>query len=455
MPRVQAHRLFELFEQDMQQQQDRPRIQAENKEACPGGYRQWFRGALGLAESHGGILERDEKRKEFSAFDVDIADVTASFLGKRGRTPTYGDMLQLMMASHHARMAHQSARFVEAEGHVVLPSHFAHISAYTDTVFGLLDAMQLEAYEDPEFIGDQFFENKETRTNGGYLIGVYNDGQSDDDLADGEPYGTVGLKESRVHIPDNQRRGNVIQLNVKDMIFDRTGTVQEKAKKSGEAVRRKKERKQARTFMGIDNIYSRDGVSNNTYLDTAGTTPNNYVNSAVVPLVSYESIDTALQTMLFNTDPFTGFEIPFPGPYEVAVFPQHWYRLESIARQTELETRVLTGSTSSGAGATTVIRRFSQVPYDIQPMRLSPFWFNLLNASVGSGATTIERWFLGKFKRCFQYRTLIPYQSAEAPLSSEDVRRDIVFINVSFEHGTPAVIEPRYSGMFTADDITP
>jgi hypothetical protein len=62
---------------------------------------------------------------------------------------------------------------------------------------------------------------------------------------------------------------------------------------------------------------------------------------------------------------------------------------------------------------------------------------------------------MGKFKRGFAYRTLVPFQSGEAPLSSEDTRRNIVMIRYSQEIGTPMVKEPRWAGMFSSEDLSP
>ena len=132
MPRVQAHKLFSLFEQDG----------ANGSLRAEGGYEKWVRRAFGLAEGDDG-LRRDDSLQEFSAKDVDFADLTRAFLGRgRPHGPTVAEVTRMLRQAPLLRMA-----FAESEGHVVLPSHFSNVSAYVATVFGLLDAMTLEGYD--------------------------------------------------------------------------------------------------------------------------------------------------------------------------------------------------------------------------------------------------------------------------------------------------------------------
>jgi hypothetical protein len=135
-------------------------------------------------------------------------------------------------------------------------------------------------------------------------------------------------------------------------------------------------------------------------------------------------------------------------PYEVAVMPHQWLEVMTIAKATEVETR-----TQSAVQ----IRRSQNPLYAISPMKLTRLWYNLMLDSLGSGSDTNapNRWWMGKFKKAFCYRQLVPFQSVEAPLSSEDVRRDIILVRVSMEHGVPFTKEPRYSYMGTSEDITP
>lgn len=435
---IHGEKLYNIFEQAVNEPENSTNPRGLN------GYRERLRAMLGIVEQADGGMSLDLKTREMDPREFSFAEVAQEFLPRRFRAK---DVPAMIYTAQQMRMT----QIAEAEGYVVLPSHFSAISAFSDTVAGLMDAMILEGYMEPDYNGDDFFETVESRMNGGKMIGVMNDGEAGDDLLDGEPYPTVGLKETFVDIPDNKRRGNTIQLNLKTLIYDRTDQIQDACVKAGNAVKRIRHLDQGRVFMGITNTYSRDGNASNTYLDARGDIPNDYINSALIDLEDWTDIDEAVQIMESNTDPGTGFEVEFGEPYAVAVMPQQWLKLQTIVRATEVETR-----TQSAVE----IRRASNPLYSIAPMKLSRSWYNLLLASLGSGSDTNapQRWWLAPkagFKKAFKYRQIIPFQSNEAPLSSEDVRRDIILIRVAMEHGVAFTAEPRYAGMFSVEDLTP
>lgn len=422
---IRGEKLFGLFEQAMNAN---PQTPAEKELAGPAGYARTLRRMLGIVESEtGGDPTIDPARREFDAREVSFGELYNAF---KPRRMSHGE---LPMAMYRTQML----GLAEAEGHVVMPSHFANISAFSATVSGLLDAMILEAYVQPAFKADELFTSEDSRMNGGNAIGIMNDGEAGDELNYGEAYPTVGLKETKVLIPENQRRGNTIQVNELDFVYDRTGKIQQMADNAGTAVRRLKEIACAKVFLGIVNTYSRDGVAANTYLKTAGFVPANYVNSlGSLPLTAYTVIDTATQTLAQNRDPGTGFEIDIPKPIQVAVMPQRYLNLLTVTRATEVEVRTTDQ---------TVIRRAESPLPGIAPVELPMLYYNLLVASGVSTTNAVERWYAGNFKKTFKYRVIVPFESREAPLSSEDVRRDIVLIKIAREIGRPWVWEPRYT----------
>ncbi len=150
------------------------------------GYRGQLREMFGITEDDNGqpVLNRSERL--IDPLHLDAREIAMTFLGRS----VGGSDIRRAFA-----LAEQYGRFEESEGAVVLPSHFARISAFTDTVAGLVDALTMEAYTAPEFIGDSLMEVKQERVNGGKMIGVMNDGNVSGDLLDGEPFPTVGLKK--------------------------------------------------------------------------------------------------------------------------------------------------------------------------------------------------------------------------------------------------------------------
>jgi len=432
------------------------------KGSGPAGYRQEVRKLLGISESvETGEPTIDRSARAIHPKDFSFQEVAHTFLGS-----DYAGRIS------EALSMGGSLRLQEAEGGVVLPSHFANISAFSDTVGGLIDVMILEAYNSPEFIGDEFFEVKEARVQGGKIIGVRNDGNVSDNLLDGEPYPTVGLGETYVHIPDNQRFGNTVQLNKKVFIYDRTDQIQAAAEAAGYAVRRNREIRQADCVLGRTNTYSRDGVDTNTYrtavLGTKSTVndtlPNDFVNAKTgLTLNDWQDLNEALQILGANKDPATGFEISIdPSQAVMFVSPHRLLNTKTILGATE--TQIRTPAANAAIIAYPERLRNSPNPIAEYGMRVvsSRIWYNrllLAGTNIAAGATGALNattalgdeatkaqtfWQVGMFKRAFIYRQILPFSTVQAPLSSEDVRRDIVAVYVASEHGVPFCREPRY-----------
>lgn len=427
MALIRGEKLVNLFEQTMNAKP------GDEDRGVPG-YTRTVRRMLGIVEGSGMTEPRiDHAAREMAPTDFSFGELWRAFKPRRMSDG------ELPMAMYRTQML----GLAEAEGHVVMPSHFANISAFSATVAGLLDAMIIDAYVQPQFKGDQFFPEEDSRMDGGNAVGIMNDGEAGDNLNYGEAYPTVGLKETKVSVPTNQRRGNTIQINELDFVFDRTQKIQEMAVNAGTAVRRLKEIAQAKVFLGITNNYSRDGNTADTYQKVAGFVPVNYVNAlGTLPLTGFADIQTAKVTLSSNRDPGTGFEIEMPTPIQVAVMPQNILNLMTIARATEIETR----STDQ-----TRIFRAENPLFAVEPVELPMLWYNLLVASGVSTTNAAGRWYAGDWRKTFRYRRIIPFESREAPLSSEDVRRDIVLIRVAREIGVPFAWEPRYSFQATVE----
>jgi hypothetical protein len=447
----------------------------------PVAFRRHLHSILGLTEN----LETHEPMIDLNARTVNAKDFDLAEVARELLPAEFQGLGNVRKAFQLAEQMRPLA-LAEAEGGAVGASHFAHISAFSDTIGGLIDAIIFEGYQSPEFIGDELVETRDARVQGGYAIGARNDGGVSDNPTLGEPYPTVGLSETRVHIPDNIRNGIALQIREDAFIYDRTGQIQEAAQNAGYSVRRLKELRIADCILGKTNTYSRDNVNSNTYRTATGSTagasttkgengtyPMAYCNHAVsTPLTEWRDLNTAAMTLGGNKDPATGFEIAVrPAESILLVMPHQELLANTILSASGLQTRVTYPvATQSSAVNLDVRNHANPIANFARKVMASWIWYNRLmlagtnatqaadsaathvnDATLKVGATTAANaqavWLWGQFSRAFKYRQIIPFETFQAPLSSEDSRRDIVAVYVSREWGTPWVMEPRYVWM--------
>lgn len=381
-------------------------------------------GLLGISEGADGQKRIDYKARALNPREFSLQEVAYGLLGR--------DYMSRIREAFHVAQVY---RLYEADGHAVLPSHFSNINAFTSTVTGLLEAMVLEALDNPEFIGDQMVQTEPTRVNGGKAIGVRNDGTGgEDNLLDDEPYPMVGLKETWVDVPENERHGQAVQLNEKVFLYDRTGQVQGAVDNASKSTLRQKEIRIADMVLGITNPYVRDGQASNTYRTAAGDAPNNYINSSTNEFVNRTDLQEAMNIMNGNVDPHTGWEVTVPlQGSKLLVDIDEVMKTREVLRATEVERRYDTQS---------IIQRGPNPLEYVPDVVASKLWYNRLRNAGVSVANSHARWYWGQFPKAFKYRQLIPFQSQPAPLSAEEVRRDIVGVWVVREHGVGYVASP-------------
>lgn len=383
-------------------------------------FREAWRANLGLVADHNGLrLDRD--RRALDAREVSFGEVAQTFLGR------HLGVQEIFEACN--------AQLREGEGGlVVLPSHFANISAFRDTVAGLLDAMTLEAFQNVEFIGDKVAETEDARINGGKGIGVRGAGGESEPLNDGEAAPMNGLKETYIDIPDNYRWAEAIAVNSKVFLYDRTGQVQEAADFVGTKIGRAKEINIARTVMGMDNNFAQDGKSANTYQTAATDLPNDYVNAEPNELNSWPDLDRAIQTLAKNKDPHTGWEIALQKPFALIVAPDREMTVNTVLRAVTIRQ----------ADASDLINvRYGPNPLPPFEIMSSMIWWNLLVNSAGTDPAT-DRWFMGNFKKAFKFRVVSPFQTQDDP-TEVSVRKDVMMCRVASLWGRAYTKNPRYT----------
>lgn len=387
------------------------------------GFRQRFRESLGLSRKANG--QPTVKPGHLSHQEFSLQEVAFTFLGHgfRDRLREVGPVTRLR----------------EAGGYVT-PSTFSDINAFTDVVGGLLERAVLEGYEQPDYIGKmlvRMYDN--VRVNGGKMVRYANDNLPvEDDLPWGDPYPNTGLRPDFIEIPDNKRKGKVLQVTEAVFLYDHTDSVMDAASNHGLGVARDIEIEIADTVLGIVNTYNRKGSASNTYLTSAGASPNDYVNAVQShDLVNATDLDEARQTLAGNTDPDTGYSI-------IVNKPQ--------SRLLVMRGRAFTARTLVTAG--TIERRTaSEAEIAVGPNPFAPTevieaneeWVRrLVDISGLSAANAGARWKYGNFQKAFGWRSVVPFESRTLPAGVEEARRDIVLTQLTREVGTCFVIEPRY-----------
>lgn len=343
--------------------------------------------------------------KELDVNNVSFQEIAHDFLGNSYKTPGY-----------------ITRCLREAEGGVVLPSTFNNISAFNSVVGGLIDAMVMQAYGNAETIGDQLVTTQVTRTNGGKVIRVGNDGATtNENYQVGDALETVGLKEEYVTKQPLIRRGRVIQLNELTFLFDRTDQIQSAAQNAGFATAREKEIHIIDAFVGTKNTYEYNGTAYDTY---QAATP--YINSLTNTLNDYTDINEAMEKLWANTDPASGYEMPMNLlNMKLVVSPTKAMSAKAIVTATELRTNT----------ASSVYTTISANPLNSLQVLTSQIFRNR--------STNASYWHLVD-PRWATYYQVKPFSVQTAPLSSEDVRRGIAAVYICEEIGSLSIIEPRF-----------
>lgn len=392
-----------------------------------------FKAAIKEAFTPGAETQEADKA---DLLNISFQDVAQVFLGAN-------DFKEVITGTEWGNVGAMK-RVNESGGGVVLGSAFQNISGFTDVVAGLVDALTMQAYLEQPRIAKELAGTRQVRVNGGKRIKATGDGKSGKGLAWGEPLPNVGLSEMWVNLPTQNRYGNRIEVDQSVFIFDLTGQVQERAVESGTQVAFDVETDAAKIIMGITNSYKSMDTTGNTYLTTAGTTVFNYVNAkAATQLIDYTSINTLQQVLEGNTDPFTNRPISVRSP-QILVMPQNYLYARSVIRaieimqqkgstvDTNLPNRIMRSENPLADGGYTLIN-------------LPRNWYNLLNTSLSSATNAQGRWYLGDFKRAFEWLFTIPFNVKGVPLSSEDISKGTVLIQQTEEAGVMAVVEPRYT----------
>lgn len=364
------------------------------------------------------------------------------------------------------RLRQAAPQIQEIEGNVleagndIVPSNFSDITAYNETVAGLLEVKMLEAYNRPEFLAPNLATNVPSNKVQEKFIGVSTPGDYAQERRPGQQHPRATLTERYVTTPITKNRANAIDVTREAVMFDLTRQVLEHAELVSQTLALRKEYLMLDLVLGITNNYTYDGTSYYTYVASGG----NWVNVVNNDLTDWTCLDTDYQLFSKMVDQETGQPISIDAR-DLLVMPGRKALMEKILSDTQVR--------QGNAASTTVVGQplgYGKNPIGGQwgaPM-VSPYAYkrlidsasdanangliNLINTQNSYSWTDAQKeayaagiWLAGNFKKAFLYIENLPLTiTRAAPTSYEMADRGLVFSMFCDEMGIPAIREPRY-----------
>lgn len=371
------------------------------------------------------------------------------------------------------RLSCPAPQIAELEGDVleagndIVPGNFADITAYNETVAGLLEVKILEAYNRPEFLAPQLATNIPSNKVQEKFIGVSTPADAAQERKPGQQHPRAQLTERYVTTPITKNRANAVDVTREAVMFDLTRQVMEHAELVAQTLALRKEYLMLDVVLGISNSYTYDGTSYYTYVSSGG----NWLNLLNNDMTDWTSLDTDYVAFSRMTDQETGQPISVDAR-NLLVMPGRFALTQKILSDTQIR--------QGNAASTTVVgqplgygknpiagqwdspmvsqyayKRLTDYPSDSVPAGLMYNLYNqnnstwpyvsasAINAAGLAAANSV--WVAGNFKRAFVYVENLPLTvTRAAPTSYEMADRGLVFSMFIDEMGIPAIREPRY-----------
>lgn len=289
----------------------------------------------------------------------------------------------------------------------------------------------LSSYQSESFHLSKAVSTVSTRLDGERIPGTAPIADDVTEIRPGMPYPNLGFGEDYIDTPSTTKRGLIVPVTREAVFFDRTHLILSRAGEVGEILALNKEKRIADMILGLTNLYSRKGVSYNTY--QAGSSGDAWKNLLASNELSDQSNVDAAENLFANmTDPNTGEPILAEAD-TVLVMPAKRFTAAEIFASQKL-------TYSDGT------LRSVPNPYGSYSIISSRIAYRQLLATDASAAASFEKyWFLGNFKKAFAYMENWPITVTHSSADSEaDFSNDIVARFKASERGTPAVLDPHF-----------
>ncbi|HBH54424.1 MAG TPA: hypothetical protein DDY91_21270 [Planctomycetaceae bacterium] len=288
----------------------------------------------------------------------------------------------------------------------------------------------LDAFQAESFVFSPLVRTIPTQFNGEKIAGIARLGDEAEVVPEGRPYPQAGVAEDFVETPATTKRGMIVGLTREAVFFDRTNLLVQRTAEVGNWLGVNKEKRIIDCVIDENTQAHRYRWKGTTYATYQATTP--WINTtATNPLVDWQSLDKAEQTMAGLVDPYTGEPI-LTDPRHLVVPRGLLYTARRITGATEI--RVQTPGFATAGNPTETAASNPVNGYQVVSS-------NLLTSRLANKTC----WFIGDVTKAFAYMENWPLAVVQAPANSEvEFTHDIVLRWKASERGAAATLEPRY-----------
>ncbi len=414
----------------------------------------------------------DHSKAQIGIDEFSIRDLAEEFLGREFLMDLHQGPPSESQVTSLLKAKQEVALFEDAVP--LTPSVFQDINAFNASVSGLVEIRMLEAYNRPEFIGDEFCEVQPTRVNGGKIIGVSYVGNVAQVTPPGIEFPNVGVSEMYAWARPNLVVGLKLSLDRSALVYDLSGELMASAETVGSSLGYRSEYLIAGGVQGLNNVTDQNGNSypeiadsfimnasnsstpNPTYQTAAVTTNGNFysfINSQTQTFADWTSLQASQTLLNLMRDPIN--KLPFMTRIrKVLVDPSSWHLALQVKHQTQAWLATGTPATAPYQGAASTFPpvgnqnpglRLPSGELDDWTPHMSNIWHQALLDGGVTEANCKLRWYAGDPKKAFIWRSAWDLRTDQAnPSSADMLGRNIINMWVSQWSGQFAVREPRY-----------
>jgi hypothetical protein len=334
----------------------------------------------------------------------------------------------------------------EAGNSAVQPSQFIDISAWDNSVGGLIEAKIIEGFETPEYIGEKITRPDPRKTNGGKTIGIGRIGDKAEVIAPGQAHPAAQFTERYITVPALNKYGAKVEVTKEAAFFDLTGEILKVAENVGKEIMLRKEKRIFNLIIGATNIYNYGGVAYNTYLSSG-----NWINTQSNPLSDYSNLNLSWYLFSKMQDQESQQRINVR-PDTILCTPFLLPTLEVVMQGRTVEALTSGSGSVYNQGVRTLAANVSD--YFGRPLSgYKVFASSILQQQLTDGVEGLnlndtnarQYWFVFDSQRAFAYWENWPLTVQSAPANDYVMAdHDLVLATFANERGQPYVLDPRY-----------